>query len=58
MTMMPQDLDARTIPVLGYRHGDGAHQITIGAASARNTTAFNTNTRAISIFATADCFIE
>jgi hypothetical protein len=58
MTMMPQDLDGNSIPVLGLRRTNGTHQVAITAASARNSTAFNASTRAITIYATVDCFVE
>lgn len=56
-TLLPQDADSNTIPALRLRPG-GAHAITAGATSARNTTAFNGETRVISVFATVPVYIN
>ena len=46
------------IPALSLMQGGGAHTITTSASSARNSVAFNENTRVVSIYATADVFLE
>ena len=56
MSKQPRDDSNDPIPVLGYRPG-AAQQITTSASSQR-TTAFSQATSVISIFCTADCFIE
>jgi hypothetical protein len=58
MTMMPQDLDGRNVPVLGLRRTSGTHQVAIAVTSARNSTAFDPSTRVVSLFATVNCYIE
>lgn len=53
---LPQDRNAKPIPVLSFRRAGGAHQIAIGASSARNATALVS--KVISVYATVDCFVE
>jgi hypothetical protein len=55
---MPQDSDSNPIPALRLRSGSGAHAITASGTSARNTTAFNDETRVISVFATVPVYIN
>ena len=55
-TIMPQDIDGHPIPAVRLKEG-GAHTINTGASSARNTTAFDPETRIISLYAT-DPFIS
>lgn len=38
--------------------GVGAHQITVSGTSARNTTAFDTDTRVIEVYAIEDCWFR
>ena len=56
-TLLPQDVDNNTIPALRLRPG-GAHAITAGATSARNATAFNAETRVVSVCATVPVYIN
>lgn len=57
MTILPQDTFDRPIPALRLRPG-GAHTITAGATSARNTTGFADSTRIVSVFATVPVFVR
>ncbi len=57
MTTLPMDRDNNPIPALGL-NPNGAHIINSTNASTRNGTAFNTDTRVISIYATDDVFIQ
>lgn len=56
-TNLPRDSKGNAIQALRPVAG-GAQQITVGAASARNGTAFDSNTKVIGIYSTTDCFIE
>ena len=56
-TLLPKDADNNAIPALRLKDND-AHSIAVTATSARNTTAFNDDTKVISIYATADIFIR
>lgn len=56
-TLMPEDDDAHSLPVLRLRPG-GAQSVASGSSSARNATAFATDTRVVSVYATADVYIE
>jgi hypothetical protein len=47
-TLLPQDSDNNPIPAMRFRSG-GAHSITVTSSSARNSTAFNEDTRVISV---------
>lgn len=51
MTMMPTDNDYYPIPALRLKDA-GAHDIAATTTSARNATAFNENTRVVSVYAT------
>ncbi len=55
-TLLPQDLNDNPIPALRLKNG-GAHSITIGAASARNAVAFDSETRIISIYSDTPVYI-
>ena len=55
-TLLPQDSNDNPIPALRLKSG-GAHQITIGASSARNTTALDDDTRIISIYSDTAIYI-
>lgn len=57
MTMMPTDANSNPIPALRLRSGS-AHSVAVTATSARNTTAFNTATRVIGLYATQPMFIR
>jgi len=55
-TLLPKDADNNTIPAMRMRD-DGAHVINASASSTTNTTAFDTETKVISLYATASIFI-
>ncbi len=55
-TLLPQDQNDNPIPALRLK-SNGAHQITIGVASARNTTAFSEQTRIISLYADTPVYL-
>lgn len=57
MTSMQKDGDGYPIPALRLRD-DNAHSITVTSASARNTTAFESDTRVISVYATEDMYVR
>lgn len=54
----PKDADGVTMQVLRPMETPGAHQISFTASSARNSTVFNTVTRAVQLWATEDAFIR
>ncbi|PZP56320.1 MAG: hypothetical protein DI586_04145 [Micavibrio aeruginosavorus] len=56
-TILPTDENNHPIPALRLRDG-GAHKITAAASSARNATAFDADTKIISLYATAGVFIR
>ena len=56
-TKLPLDINDHAIPALRLKK-ESAHTVSAGAASARNTTAFDTNTRIISLYATVPVFIS
>ncbi len=55
-TFLPQDSNDNPIPALRLKPS-AAHNISSGASSARNATAFNENTRIISIYASAAIYV-
>jgi hypothetical protein len=56
-TQMPNDGQGRPIPALRLSPGK-AHTVTTTATAAKNSTAFDGDTRVISIYATEDVFVE
>jgi len=56
-TILPQDTNDNPIPAMRLKNG-GAHTISVSASSARNTTAFNAETRVISIYADVDVYLN
>lgn len=56
-TKLPLDVNDNPIPALRFKI-DGAHQINSGTSSARNTTAFNADTRVIGLYATQDIYVN
>ncbi len=56
-TLLPQDSDSNVIPALRLR-ADGAHHISATSSSARNSTAFNAETRVLSVYATQPVYIK
>ncbi len=55
-TLLPQDQNDNPIPALRMKSG-GAHKISIGATSALNATAFDTETRIIGLYADVPVYI-
>jgi len=55
-TLLPKDADNNVIPALRLRDG-GAHQITATSSSARNATAFSSETKIISLYATEPVYL-
>ena len=58
MTYLPVDKDDRIIPALRLKGTGGAHAISATASSARNATAFNADTRVVSLYATGNVFVR
>ncbi|MEM6811283.1 MAG: hypothetical protein AAF549_02330 [Pseudomonadota bacterium] len=56
-TLLPKDADNNTIPALRLKDG-GAHEIALGASANRNSTAFDENTKVVSVYATAPAYIK
>lgn len=56
-TLMPTDSDNNAIPAVRLRSG-GAHSIAVTASSARNATAFNADTRVVSLYATGPVYVK
>ena len=56
-TIMPTDSNDNVIPALRLKQG-GAHQISATASSARNTSAFDPQTRIVSIYATVPVYVN
>lgn len=54
--LLPLDNDNNPVPAVRLRDGK-AHSITSSGSSARNATAFDDDTRVISIYATEDVYI-
>lgn len=54
---LPKDLDNAAIPAVRLKDG-AAHQIAATATAARNTTAFDAETRIVSVFASGPVFIK
>lgn len=57
-TQLPLDSNNHPIPALRLRAGAGAHAISATGTSARNATAFGSNTRIVSIYATQPVYIR
>jgi hypothetical protein len=58
MTYLPLDDDMHAIPALRLKATGGAHAITAAATSARNSTAFNADTRVVSVYATGNVYLR
>lgn len=56
-TFLPKDANENPIPALRLRSG-GAHAISAGASSARNSTAFDAATRVVSLYATNPAYVK
>lgn len=56
-TLLPQDSNSQSIPVMRLKT-DGAHMINaVTAASARNSTVFAQGTRVVSVYADVDVYM-
>ncbi len=56
-TLLPTDADDNPIPAIRLKGGN-AHSITTSATSAKNTTAFDSETRIVSLYATEDIYVK
>jgi len=56
-TKLPLDSNDNPIPALRLKDG-AAHSISSGAVSNRNTTAFDSETRVVSVYATQDVYLK
>ena len=56
-TFLPTDMDDNAIPAIRLNNG-GAHSINVTGVSARNATAFDSETRVISLYATGPVYIK
>lgn len=57
-TLLPKDADNNIIPALRLKGTGGAHTIAATATSARNSTAFDTDTRVVSVYATGAVYLR
>ena len=55
-TFLPEDANDNPIPALRLKSG-GAHTIAVSASSARNASAFDTDTRVVSLYATTPVYV-
>ncbi len=55
-TLLPIDSDNNPIPALRLKN-NGAHSINVSATSARNSVAFDTNTKIVSLYATVPVYL-
>ena len=56
-TKLPMDVNDNPIPALRLKNA-AAHTLSITASSTRNTTAFDPDTRIISLYATTDLYLK
>jgi len=56
-TFLPLDSTGRAIPALRLKSG-GAHAVSVGASTARNSTGFDSETRIVSLYATVPVYIK
>ena len=56
-TKLPLDVNDNPIPALRLKPG-AAHVLSSGASSARNSTAFDEETRVVSVYATEDVYLN
>jgi hypothetical protein len=56
-TILPKDAENQPLPVLRLKD-EGAHAINVSDVSARNSTAFSSETRVISLYATGPVFVK
>ena len=57
-TLLPKDADNNIIPTLRLKGTGGAHAIAATATSARNSTAFDADTRVVSVYATGAVYLR
>ena len=57
-TLLPKDADNNIIPALRLRGTGGAHAIAASATTNRNATAFNADTRVVSVYATGPVYLR
>lgn len=58
MTYLPLDDDQHPIPALRLKVMGGAHSIAATATSSRNTVAFATTTKVVSVYATGPVYLR
>ncbi len=56
-TLLPIDADSNPIPAMRLRSG-GAHTVSATGVSARNSVAFNAETKVVSLFATGAVYVR
>ena len=56
-TKLPMDVNDNPIPAMRLKD-NSAHTITFSISSARNSTAFDSETRVLSLYATQDVYIK
>ena len=56
-TVLPKDMNDQTIPALRLKT-DGAHQISVSATAAVNSTAFDSDTQIISLYADVPVYLK
>ncbi len=56
-TLLPQDSNDNPIPALRLKQ-NGAQKITVGASSARNSTAFDEQTRIVGLYSDVPVYIN
>ncbi len=57
-TLLPKDSEDNVIPAVRLRNPDGAHSISVTNTSARNSTAFDSATRVVSLYATVPMYVR
>lgn len=57
-TLLPMDADNNPIPALRLRGTGGAHTVSATATSARNSTAFSSETKVVSLYATGGVYVR
>jgi len=57
-TQLPLDSNNHPIPAMRLRAGGGAHTISATGTSARNSTAFSSETRVVSVYATQPVYLK
>lgn len=56
-TFLPKDSNENIIPALRLK-ASGAHSISVGASTARNSTGFNAATRVVSLYSDVACYVK